>query len=43
MVETLVKVGVDEIGSSNCSLDGIEDSNLGISTLGESLAKGCGR
>ena len=43
MVGALVEVGVDEIGSSYCSLDGIEDGNLGISTLGESLAKGCGR
>ena len=42
MVGTLVKVGVDEIGSSNCSLDGIEGGSLHISTLGESLAKGCG-
>ena len=43
MVGALVKVGVYEIGSSNCSLDGIEGGNLRISKLGESLAKGCGR
>ena len=43
MVVALVAVGVYEIVSSNCSLDGIEVGNLCISTVEESQAKGCGR